>query len=230
MKSTFIAAGVAVLMASGANAANLDFLDFANNNEHGVANGTVINFDGVDVTFDAGISSTGAEAFSYFDHGGAGLGVCKSPRDGVTFGGGLTGQGTGNDCFNAGDDNVTSDEYVTISFDGIFTLSELSFTGEGHSFSNPVFLQDEDPGRADATLLFGINGGDLEQFTFADLATLSFDDVFSATFAFDDEYETADQFYLASAVLAPIPLPAGLPMLLAGLGGFGFLARRRKNA
>ena len=30
--------------------------------------------------------------------------------------------------------------------------------------------------------------------------------------------------------LAPIPLPAGLPLLLAGLGGLGLLARRQRSA
>jgi hypothetical protein len=28
----------------------------------------------------------------------------------------------------------------------------------------------------------------------------------------------------------PVPLPAGLPLLLAGLGGFGWMARRKRNA
>lgn len=30
--------------------------------------------------------------------------------------------------------------------------------------------------------------------------------------------------------VAPVPLPAGMPLLLAGLGGMGLLARRKKNA
>ena len=29
--------------------------------------------------------------------------------------------------------------------------------------------------------------------------------------------------------VAPVPLPAGFPLLLAGLGAFGFVARRRRN-
>ena len=68
----------------------------------------------------------------------------------------------------------------------------------------------------------------------------------SATFAFDSEAfdqfivatnleRNADQFYLASAVisdeddgtLGTVPLPAGLPLLLAGLGALGIAARAR---
>jgi len=31
-----------------------------------------------------------------------------------------------------------------------------------------------------------------------------------------------------SPLLAPVPLPAGLPLLLAGIGGLGFMARRKR--
>ena len=34
----------------------------------------------------------------------------------------------------------------------------------------------------------------------------------------------------STALATPIPLPAGLPLLLAGLGGFGLLARRKSTA
>ncbi|WP_375230312.1 VPLPA-CTERM sorting domain-containing protein [Roseobacter sp. S98] len=232
-----IAIAVCATLGTAAQSATLDFLEFANDNEHGVANGTTIEFEGVDVTFNAGLhEGIDGTAFAYFDHGGAGLGVCKSPRSGVTFGEGRTGAGRGNDCSDAGDDNVTVTETVTISFDQAFNLSELSFTGEGHSFSNPVFLEDETTGlnRSAATLLFGVNGGPLAEFTFSELSMETFLGVTSATFAFDDANfnggnNTADQFYLASAVVNPVPLPAGLPLLLAGIGGLGILRRRQRN-
>lgn len=235
MKKLFLTAALAVgLSATSGSAAVLDFLEFANNNEHGVADGTVIEFNGVNVGFSAGLRNGSTAAFAYFDHGNAGLGVCKSPREGVTFAGGLLGQGTGNDCLSASDDNVTVTESVTISFDQAFNLSGLSFTGEGHQFGNgavPVFLQDETTGqnRSAATLRFGINGGALTEYTFGVLSTLSFGNVTSATFAFNDGVQTADQFYLASAVVNPVPVPAALPLLLAGLGGLGVMARRKRK-
>ena len=39
--------------------------------------------------------------------------------------------------------------------------------------------------------------------------------------------DLGDQFHVNAARVAPIPLPASLPLLLAALGGLGYLSRRR---
>ncbi len=208
---TFLTA-TAVVLATGAvaNAATLDFLADANASERGVASGTVINsiFTGfTNVTLSAN------DGFSpYFDKGNAGLGVCKV----------LTASAQ---CNPSDDDNVTISEMLTIAFDTAMNLSNMVFTGEGHSSAAGI-----EPLTTTETLLFAINGGTLAQYTFADLSAASFTNVLSASFHYDDGASTAEQFYLASADVTPVPLPAALPMLAAAMGGLGFLARRRRKA
>ncbi|MCR8724068.1 VPLPA-CTERM sorting domain-containing protein [Frigidibacter sp. ROC022] len=193
-------------MTGAAQAATLDFMGYANSGEKGVANGTMISspfFDGETVTFSA--TASGNDAYAYFDAGDAGLGVCKS----------LT---QSDQCTPSSDDNVTYGEAVTIAFDGLRTLSDILFRAEGHV-----------PLTTNETLLFGINGGTLTEYTFAGLSGLSFGNVSSATFAFGGTSE--QQFYIQSAVVtaATVPLPAAAPMLLMALGGFGFAARRKRK-
>ena len=208
MKQLFLSTLLAVGLAAGAaSAATLDFVSYANTSgEHGVMSGTTINFNGVDVTFDAG------KYYPYFDSsspaevamGGAGLGVCKRL---------LASTGL---CYPSSDDNVTEKEAVRLTFGKtLTTLEGLLFNAEGHhSLAGST-----------ATLLFGINGGALSSYTFSELMGLSFHNVDSATFAFGGT--AADQFYVGGAT---IPVPAAAPLLLGALGMLGFGASRRRKS
>ena len=46
---------------------------------------------------------------------------------------------------------------------------------------------------------------------------------------YDDYYDVLESAIGNSAAVAPIPLPASLPLMVLGLGGFGFLARRKRQ-
>ena len=214
-----------------ASAASLDLLEFANFSEQDVTSGTAITdpaFDNKTITISANPQFNEDDRFPYFDHGGAGLGGCPEVPELGTGPNGME-----NRCIRAGDDNIRVGEAVTIGFDGLYALSDVQFTGEGHTLANPTFLRLENPGRFDNTFLFATNGSD-------QCARYTFDSVFSATFAFDGLgftvadarglAENAAQFYLASAVISPVPVPAALPMLLAGLGGMAWVGRRRKTS
>lgn len=228
MKNLFtpaIAIAILGIISSGATAATLDFVGEADFNERGVNDNTVIKMDGVNVTFSSNY-------FAYFDHGSAGLGVCKQvDNPGVS-----SADGKGNQCNTdipnpASDDNITVKESVTIAFDSALDLEQLRFNQEGHVPFSGLALND--------TLLFGINDDGLARYTFGELQAANFTNVLSATFAYDDDHfvfddrhigRNAEQFYLASAVVTPVPVPAALPLLLAGVAGLGAMARRRRKA
>ncbi len=195
--------------ATSAGAAVLDFVSYPNiNGEKGVTDGTVITFDGLDVTFTS-------SHFAYFDSssagevaagGGAGLGVCKV----------LTASAQ---CNPSNDDNLTVGETVTLTFGAAQTLSNLLFNAEGHTALKSELL----------TLTFGINGGALQSISFAELGASVFDNVTSITFGFDDS-QTGDQYYIAGlTAVAPVPLPATAPLLIGALGLMGWGVRRRRR-
>lgn len=206
MKHKFLAVACLVTMIGAvttAGAATLDFQAESAGNERGVTNGYVLNSVNTDFT-NVTLSATynGAAANAYFDNGAA-LGVCHT---------GLTGS---NQCVTASDDNVTANETLTLAFDGLRTVSGLSFMAEGHTnlFSDTL------------TLLFGVNGGALASYTFNDLRNAVFGGVSSITFGYGGA--RPDQYYLQGATVAAVPVPAAGMMLLGGLGMLGFGARRR---
>lgn len=206
-------AAFAVISAARAEAAVIDFLAAANAAERGIANvapGTAnLTLGGVAMRLTSTDTTTGAAYFSYLDAGDAGLGVCKV----ITS----TAQ-----CNPSSDDNITQSESVLIEFlAGPLDIGAINLRLEGHTVPSSA-------AELARTLLIAINGGALTRFTFAQALAATFANISSIRFAFDDASpNTADQFYVSSLVVTPVP--AALPLLLSGLAGLG-LAGRRKRA
>ena len=92
----------------------------------------------------------------------------------------------------------------------------------------------------DVTLQFSLTGFDVAASGLAAGETRTLDGIIGAEGVFDADFQLVDPFAPSSAVLtgavevtrraddvvAPIPLPAGLPMLLAGLAGLAAVRRR----
>jgi hypothetical protein len=204
-----VAAG-ATLLAANAHAEYLDFVAEAAGNERGVADGTIINFGGLDVTF---TSLSAGAFFAYFDDLSngkpAGLGVCE-----------ILIAGPGSACANPGDDNIRLGDAVTLTFGETVAVSSFSFTDADH---NDLNLNNTN------TLLIAINDPNaFVQYTFAEAVALVIAGVDLIRFAFDDA-GTGVQFYVNGFEATPVPLPAAAPLLLLGLAGLGLTSRRRRK-
>ncbi|WP_411817982.1 PEP-CTERM sorting domain-containing protein [Hyphococcus sp. DH-69] len=209
-KLVFGLAATLAAFAGSAHAVYLDFVDEAAGNERGVADGTTINFGGLDVTF---TSLSAGAFFAYFDDldqgKPAGLGVCE-----------VLVAGPGSVCADPSDDNIRAGDAVTLTFDTEVTVSNFSFTDADHDDLNSNNVD---------TLWIAINDPNaFVQYTFAEAVALVIAGVELIRFAFD-EVGNGRQFYVNGFEAEPVPVPTAAPLLLAGLAGLGFAARRKRR-
>lgn len=181
-------------------------LDFLTDNL-GIADGTVLEFEGIYVMFSATSTTNPSGGYAYFDSGG-GLGVCGTLN--------------GDQCDPSSDSALSSGETLTISFFADasvlnpleLVIDELVFRDANHDLV------------ASYSYLFGIDGGGMVS---TDMNGGASDSGTSFTFGYDGQ-----DYYISSMdVSGPgirsdaVPEPGVLALFGFGLMGLGVARRRR---
>lgn len=222
-------AGGAMLFAASASHATtvLSFVDYIDNvvGEFGVQSnfslgGLTVTAHGFNST--VGVGSFTSGPYAYFDRGNAGIGVCQVLN-------------SGKQCAPSNDDNVTSGEILSLSFDKSMVISDLFFRDDGHI---PNFPTGKNIDVAIGATAFesldlesgatGLGAGLLND----DLANPIFQLAAGETINFKF---TNQQFYLSGLAIDVVEndvvsTPATLPLFISALAGVAFFSRRRKQA
>lgn len=211
-----LALAAALLLAGfgSANATTINFVAEANSGgERGVADGAVLNtaaLGGLNLRFSGGRSGPDFD-FAYFNQADGtrlgGLGTCTTLDRMMQ-------------CATYTDDTVAHAENVRVDFvDGPFEIKRLSFNGRFETLNgSPLLLKI-------TTSLAGI----------VSELVLSFSDANSRNFGFVDwiQFEfvrgQGDDAKFFVTRISDVPIPGALPLLLSGLAGLGFAARRRRS-
>lgn len=119
--------------------------------------------------------------------------------------------------FDPGTGDVSIDT-VTFGFGSAITQFGIAFSDQNFSGRPVTFSLGGTP--VDTFSLSTPNSANLNTFFFE--TTAAFD---SITLDLNGVY--IDEIHVAG--IAPVPLPAGLPLLIAGLGGLGLAARKKKS-
>jgi hypothetical protein len=136
---------------------------------------------------------------------------------------GITGDAT--ITFTVNGDLNSSSEYIDINLDG-FSLGRVF----DNNSANDAFDFAGDSGNQSQSDLTGS-----ATISNAVMAGLIADGLLNLSFSFSNSVDCCGSVNklvgtISYADIAPVPLPASLPFLLAGLGGFGIAARRKKKA
>jgi hypothetical protein len=214
MKSLSIALVAALAASIGASPASANVIDFvaevASSGEQGVPDGAILNtpaMGSLNLQFSAGAGAWPTD-FAYFNSATAngspaGLGTCTTLDAGAQ-------------CNPAFDDVVAANEWVEVGFvDQPFDVRTLSFNGAGN-----LSLDNDMTGLIKITTSLN---------SIVAMATLTFAQAATAGFGFVDwiRFEFAGTEFVVASI-SDVPLPGALPLLLSGLAGLGFAARRKK--
>ncbi|MEO9575153.1 MAG: VPLPA-CTERM sorting domain-containing protein [Tateyamaria sp.] len=223
MKRLFLSALIAGGLAATSGLAatfNIDFVGAAAGNEQGVE-GEALFFSSTGyagTTAGAGLLSVTGTANTtynaYLDDlsGGkpAGMGVCKILN-------------SNDQCNPAGDDNIQQGERLTLTFgSAVKNLTDFVFHDANHNALAGSALEFQYRER--------INGSpnpDWVTTSFAGIGTIAgpIDGL-----RFKTKGSTHTPFYVSSFTVSTVPVPAALPLILVGMGGFAFMARRKRKS
>lgn len=200
MKSLLAALAALAFSSAAAHAAVIDFVADAAVNPGGFAQGTTKTFGNISVTITANPNNPFLD--DLFNSKPGGLGACVTIKTNSDF---CDPKIAGNS------DNIGAGESVTLDFGQKVDISNLSFNAVNHASLN----------NSPQTLL--VNG---VQWTFKNLLTAVLTGISVLTLAYGGS--NAAEFYVSS--LTAVPLPAAAPLLLSGIAGLAFAARRKRKA
>jgi hypothetical protein len=208
------AAAIAMTAAAPAFATTINFVAQAQSGgQKYVDDGAVLNtaaLGNLNLRFVGGVGGASSD-FAYFNSYGSegGLGTCSTlARDGT--------------CTPFHDDSISPNEFARVEFvDGPFDVANLSFSIE----------LDGTHGAADAA-----NSLDLLKITTSlngviNAVTLTFAQASTTAFGLVDwiQFDFVNREFWVSSI-SDVPVPGALPLLLSGLAGLGFAARRKQKA
>lgn len=229
-----VAAGILAVVAGGASAATVTY-DFKKEaNASGQIGESIFDefattgngvFTGPNLLMTA--TKDGDDAFVYFDNNNAGIGVCGVPSNPANVNNYNPGSGA-NQCNPAGDDGITT-ALETLHIEATQKLTiESIYINSNHD------NDDADPLAAVLGTVWEFGG---TVYDVADFVVESVSgtgdvriDVNFMMFAGDVvtlEGLSGANSYLSAITVAPVPLPAGMALMLTGLGGFAAFRRRK---
>jgi len=209
IKGILAVAGFAVVLSAPAQAEVIDFLTMANGNEYGTSTLTVGTNGILDITATKGEG----DGFAYLDNGDAGLGVCGAIN-------------SSNQCIDASDDNVTSNEELTFSFKQLVRIDGIWIN---NNHDNPYYFSAGDTvmlnGQESAPEIYdaktSYNALDIEGFFFGEVSQF--------TLGYNND-ANSPQFYVSKIAYTIISVPEPATLGLLALGLFGLGAARKKRA
>lgn len=215
-------AAAAFVSVGSAGAVTINFAREANvGGERGVADGTVLNtanLGSLNLRFSGGRGGDAFE-FAYFNAFQASAPGFRGRQAGL---GTCTTLDRMMQCMPSGDDTVDHGEFVRVDFvDAPFEIVRMSFNNRFEAINDsPLLVQI-------TTSLSGVVSTLL--LSFADATTHNFGLVDWIQWDFLRDQGVDAKFFIAS-ISNEIPVPGALPLLLSGLAGLGFAARRRRAA
>lgn len=184
------------------------------------------------------ITDTSILITPFLDGGNAGLGVCSTGFDASVTESGFDGQSRCSTGYNhvpgntapyaPGDDNLVAPEILKLTFGKNVSITDLFVRNGGHGLGNGSLFISTTGSTFDAADEYSMSSGIVNLDGLAS----------SSMFWFTSTDNANPEIYLSTMTVEedpttrtnPVPVPAALPLMLVGVGGLGFMARRKRKA